>query len=65
MDAVLHAVGIEAVEQALHQFLRREADVHEDGLGPFIEALDVLAQEGHAALHHAQAFPHAVTQDEA
>ena len=65
MDAVFHLVGIEAVEQALHQLVRRKSDVHEDGLGAFIEPLDVLTQEGNATLHHAQALPHAVAEDEA
>ena len=65
MDAVVHLVGIEAVEEALHQLVRGEADIHEDGLGAFIEPLDMLAQERHAALDHAQPLPHAVAQDEA
>ena len=47
------------------QFIGREADVHEDRLGPFVQPLDVRAEERHAAIHEPQALPHAVAKDEA
>ena len=65
MDAIFHAVGIEAIEQALDQFIGLEADVHEDGFRAFIEAFDMRAEEGNATLDQAQAFPHTVAQNEA
>ena len=65
VHAIGHPVGIEAIEQALDQFLRCDADIHEDRLGPFIEPLDVGAQKRNAAADHAQAFPHAIAKDEA
>ena len=42
VHAIRHLVGVNAVEEALHEFGWCEPDVHEDGFGPFVESLDMF-----------------------
>ena len=57
MDAVGHAIGLEAVEQPVAQLGRGEPDIHVDGLGALIEPLEMLLEERNAAIVHSAAPP--------
>ncbi len=65
VHAIVHLVGIEHGKQPANQFIRFDTDVHVDRLGAFIEPFDVLVEERNTAMVQAQAFPHAVAEDEA
>ena len=65
MDAVAHLVGVQAREEPLGQRVARQADIHVDRLGAFVEPVEMRIEEGDAAVDQAQAFPNAVAQHEA
>src|SRR5262245_58247655 len=65
MDPVSHLIGIKTVEDPLHERIRRQPDIHEDGFGALIKPLDMFFQESDTADMDAQAFPYAVAEDEA
>ena len=55
----------EAGEQPLGEFLARQADIHVDRLGAFVEPVEMRVEERDAAFDHAQSLPDAVAEHEA
>ena len=64
MHAINHLVGVDAVKQACYQCIGRQANIHEDGFCPFIQAFNMLIEKWHTALYQSQPFPYAITQNE-
>jgi hypothetical protein len=62
--AILHAVRVEGLVEALDQFMTAEADVHRDRLGALEQPVEVLVEEGEPPLVDPQAFPHAIAEHE-
>ena len=65
MDAVVHGVGAKAGEEPLGEFVARQADIHVDRLGAFVEPVEMRVEERDAAFDQAQSFPDAVAEHEA
>ena len=62
---MLHAVGGEGGVEGGDHLLAREAEVERDVGGAAIETVEVGVEEEQRALVQAQAFPHAIAEDEA
>jgi hypothetical protein len=60
-----HAVAAQGVDDAPGQLLAAESDIHVDRPRAFIQAIQMLIEEGQAAVVQAQALPYAIAEHEA